>query len=219
MNKQEIKELCNTTNPIIFEIGSADGLDTLEFINVFNDSNFKLYCFEPYDVNINEFKRNIDDKRVHLYEGVVGDKNGTVDFNISIGQNIYSSSLKEPGDALFKTWSNLFPDKSSFIKSKVNSITLDAFVEENNIEKIDFIWMDCQGAEDLVIKGGKNSFVNKVKYLYTEYSDSEIYVGEPTLNDILKELPNFSIVFDFKNKTGDLSGGDVLLMNNLFIGE
>jgi FkbM family methyltransferase len=37
----------------------------------------------------------------------------------------------------------------------MNSIRLDTFVKNNNIGHIDFLWLDCQGAEDIVIEGGR----------------------------------------------------------------
>jgi 2-O-methyltransferase len=217
MNKNLIRQLCNKESPILFEIGSAEGLDTEDFIKTFIDLDFKLYCFEPYDRNAIEFRNAIKDSRVNFYEMAVGDTDGEMEFNVSLGKNIYSGSLKEPGDALFNTWTWLFPNKLSFGKTKVKSITLDTFTKENNIDLIDFIWMDCQGAEDLVIRGGKETFKNKVRYLYTEYSNQEIYIGEPTLEQILDMLPDYAIVETFVNKAGDTQGGDVLLKNNVFI--
>jgi|WetSurSiteA1Bulk_404760.scaffolds.fasta_scaffold01703_8 2-O-methyltransferase len=216
MNKNEIRQLCNTEHPILFEIGSAEGLDTEDFIRTFIDLDFKLYCFEPYERNVMEFRNTIKDYRVKLYPVAVGDTDGEVDFHVSLDKNIYSSSLKEPGDALFKTWSYLFPNRFSFGKIRVKSIKLDTFVKENRIGIIDFIWLDCQGAEDLVIKGGRETFTNRVRYLYTEYSNQEIYVGEPSLNQILNMLPNYSVIKNFSNKSGDVLGGDVLLRNNAF---
>lgn len=214
MNKQIIPTLCDINHPVIFEIGCADGLDTLDILNAFgNIKDLEIYCFEPYEVNIKKFKRNINDSRVKLFEVAVGNKNGEVEFNISLGNNFYSSSLKEPGESLFRTWNNLFPNRDSFGKTIVRTITLDCFVNDKNIDMIDFVWLDCQGAEDLVIEGGKETFQKKVKYLYTEYSNQEIYVGEPSLQDILNMLPNYTIIENFPNLSGDLLGGDVLLKN------
>lgn len=217
MNKNSIRKLCNSDHPILFEIGCAEGLDTEDFVRTFVDLDFKLYCFEPYEQNAIEFKNVIKDTRVKFYQVAIGNVDGEVDFNISLGKNIYSSSLREPGEAMFKTWANLFPNRYSFGKTTVKSVRLDTFVEDNHIKLIDFIWMDVQGAEDLVIEGGRKTFDKKVRYLYTEYSNQEIYVGEPSLKKILKMLPNYSVIENFPNKTGDKKGGDVLLKNNVFI--
>jgi FkbM family methyltransferase len=216
MNKNLIRQLCDTDHPVLFEIGSAEGLDTEDFIRTFIDLEFEMYCFEPYEKNAIEFRNIIKDNRVKFYQVALGNIDGMVNFNVSLDNNIYSSSLKEPGDALFKTWTGLFPNKFSFGKTKVRSVKLDTFTKENRIGIIDFVWMDCQGAEDLVIKGGRETFDSKVRYLYTEYSNQEIYVGEPSLIQILNMLPSYAVIENFPNKTGDLLGGDVLLKNNVF---
>lgn len=213
MNKDYIRQLCNNQNPIIFEIGSADGIDTLDFIHHFNHLDFQMFCFEPYEENIKEFKKRICDHRVKLFEGVVGNTDGSVDFYASLGKNIYSGSLRQPGDLLFKTWPELFQKENSFAKTVVQSVKLDTFVEQNKIKSIDFMWLDCQGAEDIVIAGGVNTFANKVKYLYTEYSNQEIYAGEPKLSQIIKSLKTYAIMDLQPNQNGDLLGGDVLLKN------
>jgi len=217
MDKYKIKKLIgNKPNPILMEIGCADGKDTQEFINIFNDTNFKMYCFEPDQRNVRKFKEDIRDNRVVLYEYVVGDVNGLVDFykstKSSSGEElIYSSSLREPGEKLFEIWKQF---EGKFIKVQSQSITLDYFVNAKDISYIDFVWLDVQGCEDMVIKGGINTFKDKVQYLYTEYSNQEIYKGEPNLFEILKMLPNYSIIEIFSNLTGDREGGDILLKNN-----
>ena len=73
------------------------------------------------------------------------------------------------------------------------------------IEKIDFIWADVQGAEEDLIKGGLKSLNNITKYFYTEFSNEELYKGQPNLSKILKLLPNFKIVKRY--------GNNVLLKN------
>ena len=87
---------------------------------------------------------------------------------------------------------------------------LDTFCKEHNIKKINFIWMDVQGAEDLVFKGAKELLTNnKIDYIYTEYSDRELYENQMNLKQITEGLPNYEIL-DFFNESG---GTDVLLKN------
>lgn len=214
MDKNEIKFLINRESPIIFEIGCADGLDTLEFINVFGNK-LKIYCFEPDVRNakifVNGGHRPISPNIIHginqpnvVFENkAIGDTNGFVEFNQS--NTIYSSSLKKPTDNLFKTWDFIKFDKTL----EVESITLDKYVSDKNIDIIDFIWADIQGAEDLMIKGGKETFDKKVRFLYTEYAqdDSKSYYENSPNRDILLQLlgENWEVVKDF--------GSDILLKN------
>jgi FkbM family methyltransferase len=216
LNKEIIRQLVYSEHPVLAEIGSSDGLDTQEFISIFSDTDFSMYCFEPDVRNIKTFKQTIHDSRVTLFEGVVGDKTGIVDFYQSTkspatGEElIYSSSMREPNAPLYQTWPQFI---NGFVKTKVNSIRLDNFVDNNNIPILDFVWLDCQGCEDMIINGGESTFKNKVKYLYTEYSDREIYKGEPTLTNIMNLLPTYSIVGIWTDSRSNFQDGDVLLIN------
>ena len=214
MNKYNIKNLINKTKGItIFEVGAADGTDTTDFLNIFADAeDFNLYAFEPDDRNLQVFKSTINDQRVHLFEGVMGDTDGDVTFYTSTksfitGQElIYSSSLRMPGKDIYKMWPTLFQNEGNFSPTTVKSVTLNTFVKDNNIDFINFIWLDCQGAEDIFINGGLETLNTKVKYFYTEYNNEEVYKGNPNLDKIVSMLPNFSIMQDFIT--------DVLLVNN-----
>jgi len=203
MEKHQIRQLINTSNPVIFEIGAADGTDTLEFINTFNDLDFKIYCFEPDLRNIESFKQKVNDPRVTLFEMAIGDKNGKATFNQSNDIYNLSSSLKKPMMENMKaTWPLMDFDKTY----DVDVVTLDTFLADNNIDKVDFIWADVQGAEDLMILGGKESLINKIRYMYTEYSNVEYYENELNLNEIIELIgENWEVVQVFT--------ADVLLRN------
>jgi hypothetical protein len=203
MNKQTIKHLLKKDNPVIFEIGCADGKDTQEFIITFND--VEIYCFEPEPKNIKIVKDNIKYSKHHLYEGVVSNIDGKLIFNRSRSDNpddlCYSGSIKKPKKHI-ETWPFIKFDQ----QIEVNSTKLDTFCEINNIEYIDFIWADVQGAEEDLILSGKNSFEKNVKYFYTEYSNEEYYSQQANLSKILSLLgDSWELVYDFKT--------DVLLKN------
>ena len=203
MNKKEIKRLINKENPTIFEIGCADGGDTIEFINTF--VNLNIYCFEPEPKNIALVKNRINYNKHHLFEGVVSDVNGYLNFNRSRTNNpndlSYSGSIKKPKEHLSE-WPHIKFDDEITIKS----ITLDKFCEGNNIGVIDFIWADVQGAEENLILGGEKTLNEKVRFLYTEYSNKEYYDGQANLSRLLELLgENWVLINDF--------GSDVLLMN------
>lgn len=209
-----IKENLNKDS-VFFEIGSHFGLDTKEFLSVTKN----LHCFEPDPRNIKMFKAlNLP---VKLNEFAVSNIDGDMDFYLSSGsvydskhgpthQDIVnkndwscSSSLKKPKNHINETpWVKF----NSVIN--VETKRLDTYCNENNIEKINFIWMDVQGAElDVIL--GMGDFKKNIQYIYTEYSDKELYESQPTKNQIINVLDdNWEIVFDF--------GGDILLKNKNF---
>ena len=205
LSKNKIKNLIAKDNPVIFEIGSANGDDTLDFLQTFNNVNLKLYGFEPEPKNIAILKKKINSDKFILFEGVISDVDGEVTFNRSRTDNSndlsFSGSIMKPKNHL-KIWDWIYFDEMM----KVSSTTLDRFCEKNKIDVIDFIWCDAQGAEGRIIAGGEKAFKNKVRFLYTEYSNDEQYENQPSLKRILELLPSFDIVDDY-------GGKDVILRN------
>ncbi len=202
--KTDIKALISKSNPVILEIGSANGDNTLDFINTFNDTDFKLYGFEPEQKNIALIESKVSSPKFELFKGVVSDMDGEITFNRSRTDNpddlSLSGSIMKPKNHL-KIWDWIHFDESV----TVPSITLDSFHKAKNLDIIDFIWCDVQGAEEKVINGGKETLANHVRYLFTEYSDDEQYEGQPGLKKILNLLPTFEVIRN--------DGKDVLLKN------
>jgi hypothetical protein len=91
-------------------------------------------------------------------------------------------------------------DETIQIKTK----KLDTWCREECITAIDLVWADVQGAEEDLIRGGLNA-LSRTHYVYTEYSDFELYEGQINLRQIGKLLPAFKIVQRFQY--------DVLLQN------
>ncbi len=203
-DKNKIKELVKNQNPVIMEIGSANGDDTEDFLKLFEGKNLKLYTFEPEPNNISILKKRFEGKKINLFEGVVSDVDGKITFNRSRTDNPtdlrLSGSIMKPKNHT-KIWNWIYFDE----KVEARSTTLDTFCKKNNVKTIDFMWCDVQGAEEKVIRGGTETFKNRVKYFFTEYSNDEQYEGQPKLKKILKLLPNYEVVENL--------GGDVLLRN------
>lgn len=94
-------------------------------------------------------------------------------------------------------------------KITVTASTLDTWCDKHGIEAIDFIWMDVQGAEIDVFKGGINT-LTKTRFIYSEYSNQELYKGQFNLRQLMKYLKNFNVVIRYP--------GDVLLRNKQLVG-
>lgn len=73
---------------------------------------------------------------------------------------------------------------------EVTGIRLDTYCNINNIQQIDFLCLDVQGAEQIVLEG-LGDMINKLTYLVVE-NDSMFYSDAPTINQAL--LEDFRIV-------------------------
>jgi FkbM family methyltransferase len=195
------------------EIGMHFGTDTRDFRRMHPDA--RIVCFEPDPRNIEMVKKLGNDRICEFYELALSNTNEPMDFYMSSGnsrgrvseQILYendwscSSSLKKPtGHLDVHRWIS-FPTSV-----KVKCSKLDDFEPLKNT-KIDFMWVDVQGAEDLVFSCAQETLGN-THYVYTEYCNKELYEGQLNLSEILKLFPNFKVLHDF--------GGDVLLENITF---
>jgi FkbM family methyltransferase len=193
------------------EIGAHFGTDTLEIASYHPTA--RIVCFEPDPRNIKILKQRKVDLKCELVEKAVGAVTGKIPFFLSSGnasrKNVpqllkendwsASSSLKKPTGHLFT-----HPWISFGKQINVDCIRLDDYSPLKNVQ-IDFIWMDVQGAEDLVFQGAQKTLEN-TKYIYTEYCNQELYEGQLSLQKILTILGDrWKVVHDF--------GGDVLLIN------
>jgi hypothetical protein len=69
---------------------------------------------------------------------------------------------------------------------------------------VDFIWVDVQGAEDIVFSGAKETLA-RTRYVYTEYG-TDLYEGQMNRDQLIAFFGlNWSVVHDY--------GGDILLKN------
>lgn len=101
-----------------------------------------------------------------------------VDWGIETG----SSSIRKPAAHL-----TIHPTTRFVATIEVECVTLDSFIKEWNIKRIDFNWTDAQGAEGDIIDGGAEAF-GITKWWWTEYSNDEQYEGQIGLDEILRRL-------------------------------
>lgn len=192
-----IRACLNKIDPIILNIGCNDGAHALWLNGLFERA--RVYCFEPDPRAIRRFRQNVGNvPNVLLFEMALSDQVGECLFyqsgGIRPGEEVLpegwdqSGSIRKPTEKLTKeTW--LTFDTQIQIKT----LTLDAWCADLGIEMIDFIWMDVQGAEMDVFRGGQKA-LRKTRYIYTEYNNCELYEGQATLRQILKYLNDFKVI-------------------------
>ncbi len=110
-----------------------------------------------------------------------------------------SGSLRAP-----KTHTEKWPWCKFNRTIRVEVRTLDTWSQKHEPGTIDFIWADTQGAEADLVAGGRATLA-RTRFLYTEYSNDELYEGAPKLEALLDMLPGFEIV--------KLYDADILLRN------
>ena len=129
LKQYNIKNIFEVKNDaVVFDIGAFKG-DTAYFFSKKCSNKARIYAFEPDD-----YAFQILEKIKEKYK-----------LNNVITKNILLSNAEKEIDFVSMI------ENTPTIKK--NAITIDKFVEENNIEKIDYIKMDVEGAEKNILEG------------------------------------------------------------------
>ena len=216
IDQKEIRQLLKKDNPTILEIGAHKGEDTLKFLQEF--PNIRIYSFEPDPRCIRDFKKAVIDNRCTLVEAAVSDNDGQTTLHMSTGWPVkVSELLRILGGKRFwtfvissyrrwrgieKEWTGASSIKESvpyskrwpwltFDKSvKVKTLRLDTWTKDNNINSVDFTWVDVQGAEKDLIKGAAQTLKN-TRYFYTEYGATSCYPDAMTKEKTIELLREY----------------------------
>jgi methyltransferase, FkbM family len=143
----------------------------------------KVYAFEGDDISFKVLSKNVRLNRVEgkiiPVKALLSDKDGVS--KIKMTGSGSSSTLAKDG-------------------TEVESITLDSFVFKNNIEHIDFIKLDVEGAELDVLKGAIETIKKfKPKMAISVYHKGDDIVAIPLFLHEL--LPNAKFYLSHKNYT------------------
>ena len=128
---------------IVLDIGAYIGVSSMIFSKKVGDKG-RVYAIEPVMHNI--IRKNIKEnniKNIHVIPKAIGDKVGKTEIEISDYGGDASITKREY-------------TKGHYTKKKVIDLTtLDILAEELELERIDFIKIDIEGAEELAIKGAE----------------------------------------------------------------
>jgi len=213
------KHIIHSNKPyIIFDIGSRDCLQSIEFYNAF--PNAMIYAFECNPNTLDTCRKNIIPylDRITLIEGAVCDYDGEITFHPIDQENTKSSwSDGNPGaSSLFKfhdEYNKYHNSKNeNYVQKTIttNCHRLDSIIKEFNIPGVDIIWMDLQGAELLALKG-LGDHLKTTQYIHTEVTNCNMYCGGCNTNDILNFTKHF-----FENVTNidlNLKQQDIVIIN------
>ncbi len=213
LNKYEAvwKIFCTNTPKIIVEIGSYNGRDAVELSRMFPPA--KVFTFEADANNFEKVKHNVAVRdNITPIQKAIFSHTGVVQFYPSKGIKNPSDfrgsgSCLEPRDKLKDTWPELQFDKPI----QVPSITLDDWAKENDIKRIDFIWMDAQGAELSILQGTGN-LLESVKAILLEIWQESYYKDSGSYNEIRDYLESHG--FTQTHCWLEKDSGDVIFVNN-----
>lgn len=137
---------------VILDCGANIGIFSL--YASFLSPKGRIYSFEPTKATFGILKKNIISNNlqnnIFVLNTALGDKKGKTKLIVS-DNNMGGGNMILDSDFLKGKESNY--DKTEFIEMT----TIDDFIKENNIQKVDFIKIDTEGYEKQILKGGQKT--------------------------------------------------------------
>jgi FkbM family methyltransferase len=170
----------------VIDIGAHIGLFSV-FCAVLNPQ-CKIFCFEIDKDNFEKLEQNIKNckvKNVIPFNLAVTDKAGVIDYypggdcsEFSTTQISFSNNRKP------------IVDEGLNPVGRGKSITLNEVFEKNNIDSVDFLKLDCEGAEFEILYATTEKNLKKINKIGGEYHE----YGKYTVDDLIAYFSKFGDV-------------------------
>ncbi len=156
-------------NDIVVDIGAHAGIFTL--LASYFAKQGQVYAFEPFKENYNLVLENINlnkAKNVKAFNQAVSDKKGKLKFYVSTSKNKGQNSMYKLGESQKEV--------------SVEKISFKDFLKK--IPKIDFLKIDCEGAEYEILFSLSKKELQKIKKISMEFHN----YGKRTGDDLARFL-------------------------------
>ena len=121
-----------------------------------------VYAFEPFPNSFELLEKNLsinNIQNVHPFPVAIWSHSGDIFLDLSSGEPLKITSSKEGEDSEFSEGVT------------VHAITLDEFISEKQIQRIDLLKLDCEGAEYEILMKAPKMTLNKIDRIILEYHD------------------------------------------------
>lgn len=207
INKYYIRKFL-PSKPIIIDAGAHIGDDSVEMARLYPKS--KIYAFEPVPGIYKRLLENTSKyKRITCYPLALSNNTGEQVMYVSSGGSDGSSSLMQPKDHLKD-----HPDVYFEEEIKVKTLTLDDWASQQQVEQVDFLWLDMQGYELEVLKASSVIFP-KVKVVHMEVSTRSTYEGVPLYGEVKEWMLSKGFKIEVEAIPAGWDMGNVLFVRNL----
>ena len=174
--------------PVLWEIGSRDGVDAIQMARSFPSS--RIWAFEPNPATFDLVARSATaEPRIVAVNAALSDVDGPVTFHqIDPDKTETTWADGNPGASSLFQASGAYPHETYVQRPiVVDSIRGDSMIGNGTAPLPDFIWMDVQGAELLVLNG-LGEYLSKVSMIYVELSLLEMYFGQALAPEVVALL-------------------------------
>ncbi len=158
------------TKPTMVDVGACKGDALMQFLN----HNWSVHAFEPKDSNYNELVDNTTGSQITINKRAVSNEPKEKTTFFSSNQNDGIGSLKQFSD--------------SHDNSEITTVTkLVIYSNEKNISEIDYLKVDAEGYDKLVLEGLNWSKICP-RLIMCEYEDKKTIQLDYTKDDLINFL-------------------------------
>ncbi|SFI07975.1 FkbM family methyltransferase [Halpernia frigidisoli] len=172
---------------VFFDIGCNVGSYLRLVENILKSEN--IYAFEPNQRLFKRLERLFP--KVNLFSIALSDENTTAEFKVPV----INGQEKNSRGTLITDFSE--NNEERFITEKVKVQTLDSWILDKNISKIDLIKIDVEGNEMKTLRGAKEVISNFKPILLVEMEQRH---HEENLKNLVKEIHDWGYSANYLNR-------------------
>ncbi len=176
----------------IIDVGAHHGHTTEQYLE--NFAQARVIGIEPDRENFAKAAARVArfGSRVELVRAGLSESVGTAD----LYRNTYdmTHSLLKLGDMRYydDSFAALGPEKAALVPEKIDTLTVDSLCAARNIELVDVLKMDIQGAELMALRGAKDMLLRgAIRLIVLEVNFVPMYRDMPTFWDIADNLRSY----------------------------
>lgn len=176
---------------VVLDIGAHIGLFAV-VAGQLSGAGGKVFAFEPAPSTNALLKKTIGLNHMQAVieprNEAMGKENGKTTFYVSEGEADNSNSLVS------------YKDDRKLHGIDITILTIDGFVQEKNLSRVNFMKIDVEGAEYDAIRGGNTTFRNLKPYCILAIHPEPIAAKGDRLEDIYDFIFNLGYKITFENK-------------------
>jgi FkbM family methyltransferase len=152
-------------NAVVVDVGANIGCFTIQAAQ--RATSGRLFAYEPEPGNFAMLRENVSRNgfdRVRTFQAAVADREGEMSLHYSDGAgNTTTHSLYGKGARTLS----------------VPVTTLPRLMEEHGLDRIDYLKLDCEGAEPIILSSAPEDCLRKVKRIAVEVNNPRERMREP----------------------------------------
>jgi FkbM family methyltransferase len=201
-------------NPVILDVGAHYGETTQQYDSLFPEAT--IYSFEPFPESMALLRDRVAGlERVTAVAAAIADKPGRRTFYVN-HYDATNSLLPRP-----TSFRRYYPEEGRTKATVDVAVTsIDRFMQERGIPRVDILKLDIQGGERMALEGARNALANRrISIVYTELLFVPLYEGAAPAHEICRFLEEFDYtlynVYGLYSATnGQLRFGDGLFVSD-----